>query len=96
MGSGTYMPLPEGLKGSNSLINIENVDDDKCLAYCLAADLLFKQGKFPASTSTGKRIRPYHTSLYQEAVKEVKLDSIQFPVSMNQVYSYSFFRSIIY
>jgi hypothetical protein len=34
-----YIPTPEFLKSRNAILNIENLDDNKCLKYCILAAL---------------------------------------------------------
>eukprot|EP00116_Pleurobrachia_bachei_P002124 sb/3462386/ len=78
--SGSYIPLPAGLKRKNSLINIQN-KDERCLAWCLAA--------FRTMTVLGddwsKLKDKQRTSKYTEQMNNIDIAGITWPISPYQI-----------
>ena len=68
----TFIPLPQTLALSNSILNIEN-EDEKCFLYCVLASLHPQQAL------------PEHPQLYEPYVHEVVMTGIQYPVSINDI-----------
>ena len=75
MASGTYLTLPKEIKTKKSLLNIQNLNDSKCLAYCLAAaELQRRDVKLPD---------PQRSSSYD--LSGLNMEGISYPTQLSQV-----------
>ncbi|XP_041377440.1 uncharacterized protein LOC121389858 [Gigantopelta aegis] len=70
----SYLPLPSELRKKRSLLNIRNLDDDKCFIYAILAHL------HPSSTS--------HKDLpddYIQHISELHVEGFKFPMALKNV-----------
>ena len=69
---GSYIELPQGLKGKHAIINVKN-EDDWCLKWAL------KSALFPAKNNAQK------TSSYSKTDDKLNFTGISAPTSINQI-----------
>lgn len=72
-GGSTYLPLPPEFHNKRCLLNIQNVDDDYCIMYCLLAAL------YPHLNNS---ISP---SDYLSFIDKLNFNNIDFPTPINQI-----------
>jgi hypothetical protein len=69
----SYIPTPTNLVAKHALINVCNIDDDKCFAWAVLSAL------YPCQQHTDR------ISKYQPYFNSIDLTGLKFPVPVNQV-----------
>lgn len=69
----SYLALPGAIKMKQSIVNIQNVDDDQCLKWCLLAHL------HPVEKDK------HRVSKYRQYENELNFDGIEWPCSYTQI-----------
>ena len=69
--AGSYLQLPDKIRASKSVINIQN-DDNLCALWCILAHLYPKYDQ--------NRRRQYKASAYKEHKEEIDTGDLQFPL----------------
>ena len=78
MKASAYLQLPEKLKNSKYILNIQN-EDDKCAQWCIIAHLFPKY-----ENNRTRRIRK-NINAYRHHEKDINTTGIQFPLKIQDV-----------
>ena len=69
----SYIPTPTRLKGKKAIINVKNINDDRCFEYSILA------------AKYGYKKDPNRVSKYPDHLNDLKTEGIQMPMATNDI-----------
>ena len=78
----SYIPLPDKLKGTRSLLNIKNTNDNLCFIYCILADL------YPTDVDA------LNPNSYIDYIPTLKFYEISFPIHTRDISKFESLNSL--
>ena len=76
--AGSYLKLPQKIRESTSVLNIQN-DDKLCALWCILAHL------YPKYRDSEKRYRNNKPTAYEEHKDEIDTGDLQFPLRISDI-----------
>ena len=81
----SYLKLPEKLRTSNCILNIKNINDNKCALWCIIAQLFPKYISNRTNNEGHLNNRSSNVNSYKEHEKDIITKDVQFPLYIKDV-----------
>ena len=81
----SYLKLPKKLYGSKHILNIQNIDDEKCALWCIIAHLYPKYIGARLNQNGSRNRRTVNVEAYKTHEKDIRTSNIKFPLQITDI-----------